>query len=86
MRGQILWTISCLLLVSEANPILCKTLLKRSIARGQPFQLPLYDEEMSEYTFWRLQKLMSLHVGAGWVHVNQHNYTHAELLKLFYCC
>lgn len=85
MGGQILWIASCLLLVVEAN-ILCETLTKRSIARGQPFQIPLYDQEMSEYTFWRLQKLMSLHVEPGWLFVSQHNYTHVELLALFHCC
>lgn len=85
MSGQNLWIINLILLCAVEANILCQTLQKRSIARGQPFQLPLYDQEMSDLLFWKLQKRARAYVEDGWLYVDEHKLNHAQLLRLFSC-
>lgn len=82
-------------LISLISPIsgtnvFCHTLLKRSIAKGQPFQLPLQvdnpyacylDVSYLREDPWNI----TLSLTDGWLYVEEHNLNHAQLLKAFKC-
>ena len=86
INGPLILTIASITLC-EAN-VLCETLRQRSLAAHQPFQLPLYGQEVPEWV-WLLSEepwSMAIEVHAGWLYVNRHNCSsHVELLKAFGC-
>lgn len=89
-----LCTVAAAVLVS--SPV-CKTLIMRSIAKGQPFQLPIEkeNEEEEEPQTWDpfIEILNGNRCGIkyeitpdnAWISVTQNTCTHVELLDLFKC-
>jgi hypothetical protein len=70
--------------------IFCYTLLKRSIAKGQPFQLPLnvgdpyacyVDVGYLREDPWN----MIISFDSQWLYVEEHQFNHVQLLHAFKC-
>lgn len=70
--------------------IFCYTLLKRSIAKGQPFQLPLHVPD-SNACYLDVGYLrddpwnMTISIDSYWLYVDEHHFNHFQLLKAFKC-
>lgn len=79
-----------LLFIPTTLSTLCETLLLRSIAAEQPFQLPIYendeyDAQVALATVAQPPWNMTVEIDGSWFLVLQHNYTHLQLLKAFGC-
>lgn len=70
--------------------LLCDTLVRRSIAKGQPFQLPTYEDEFEplDRIAERLTQSpwnMTVRIREGWFIVKKHHWDHVDLLRAFQC-
>lgn len=71
--------------------VFCDTLLRRSIGRGQPFQLPIDDETEHDRIGAIAERSVShgcvlqVEESAGWLYVTENTCNHAQLLSVFDC-
>jgi hypothetical protein len=84
------FTFFLILNLTKGDNVFCHTLLKRSIAKGQPFQLPMdVDNPYACYmdvSYLREEPWnMTLHAESRWLYVEKHNLNHVQLLKAFRC-
>jgi len=76
--------------LARGENIFCHTLLKRSISKGQPFQLPLDVDNpyacYADVSYLREDPYnMTLYLESRWLYVEKHNLNHAQILKAFRC-
>lgn len=89
-KGSAAAILLIIVLLEGGHSLLCDTLLRRSIANNQPFQLP-YPEDSSEDVYKIADRLrappwnMCISVKEGWFIIKEHHWDHRDLLVAFQC-